>query len=157
MWKHEPLGPGDPPALDPGDAQGSSSSMLWPFGKGKERKAKADYTQVVEQMTALRESTAPKAKFVADVRGLDVAGVKVAPAIGDLAAGIGKIADTLDELATRCRSVAASASDEQLTDHAWLTKALATDATVALGRDAHEFVGQALVETQPLPQAEAAG
>ena len=53
-------------------------------------------------MTALRESVAPKAKFVADVRGLDVAGLKVAPTIGDLAAGIGKIADTLDGLATRC-------------------------------------------------------
>jgi hypothetical protein len=155
VWKHEPLGPGDPPPIDPSDE--SSSSSLWPFGKGKERKAKADYAQVVEQITALRESVAPKAKFLADVRGLDVAGVKVAPAIGAVAAGIGKIADTLEGLATRCRSVAASASDEQLTDHTWLTNALASDATVALGRDAHEFVDQALVETQLPPQGGAAG
>jgi hypothetical protein len=151
VWKHEDLGPGDPPPVDTSDADASTSLISWPFGKGKERKAKAEYARIVAEMAALRDSGAPKEKFVADVRGLDVAGLKVVPAIGELAAGVGKVVDTLDGLATRARSVASSASDEQLTDHAWLTKALAAEATVTLGRDAQEFVTQALVETPPAP------
>ena len=153
-WKHEVLGPGDPPpAIDAGTTDDATSMFSWPFGKGKERKAKADYEQVVQQMSALRETQAQKAKFVADVRGLDVAGAGVAPALGDLAAGVSTIADTLDQFATRCRSVATSANDEQLTNLGWLTNALGADGVASLGRDAQEFIQLALVETHVPPPA----
>jgi hypothetical protein len=146
VFKHEALAPGDPPPLDPND---DDSSSWWPLGKNKQRRARADYSRVVDEMAALRQSAAPTAKFVADVRGLDVAGVQVVPAIGGIAAGVGKIVDTLDGLATRCHSVAASASDDQLTDHNWLTTALAAQPTIALGTDAHDWINHALVDTQP--------
>jgi hypothetical protein len=151
-WKHEVLGPGDPPpAIDASNNEGGFSLFSLPFRKGKERAAKADYERVVVEFASLRETEAQKARFVADVRGLDVAGTSVAPALGDLAAGVTRIVDTLDNLATRCRSVATSASDEQLTEHNWLTTALAPEDVISLGSDAQEFVRQALVETHVPP------
>ncbi len=146
-WKHQALGPDEP--LPPIDIAGNTAAggFPWPFGKGKEEKARKDYAAVRKQIEALQGDEAMKARFVADVGGLDMAGIKVAPALDQLVSGITRVDHALDQQATRVTSVAASADDTQLVDAAWLTKALDAGALGGLATDATAFVQRALVTT----------
>lgn len=145
-WRHRALSPDDP--LPPIDiAANASGGFGWPFGKGREDKARKDYAAVLDQIESLQADEAMKARFVADVGGLDIAGTNVAPALDQLVSGITKVGHILDQHATRFTSVAASADDAQLVDAAWLTTALDVQALDRLAADATAFVQRAQVTT----------
>ena len=152
-WKHKTLAPGEsPPPLDVAAEQESGFSFPW--NKSAEKRAKKDYIAVLAQIEESKTEVAQKAQFVADVKGLDIAGNNVIPALNNLASGIRKIADTLDQAGERLESVCENANDAQLTDASWMKNALNLGAVTELGPEAAAFVQQALVETHLQPPAE---
>lgn len=151
-WKHKTLAPGEsPPPLDVAAEQESGFSFPW--NKSAEKRAKKDYIAVLAQIEESKTEVAQKAQFVADVKGLDIAGNNVIPALNNLASGIRKIADTLDQAGERLESVCENANDAQLTDASWMKNALNLGAVTELGPEAAAFVQQALVETHLQPPA----
>jgi hypothetical protein len=154
VWKHQRLAPGDKPP--PIDVTGPSNTTIlgfhWPWTRRKENDAQADYATVLTKIDALEAEVRRKAQFLTDVKGLDIAGRRVSPALDQLRSGIGQVVRDLDNFAAHSKATALG-SDDQLGDSAWVLTSLQPDAVEALADDARQFMTVALVQTHVLPPA----
>jgi hypothetical protein len=155
-WKHETLAPGDnPPPIDvTGPSDSTSVGFHWPWSRHREDEAKADYAAVLAKIEALETEEKPKAQFLADAQGLDIAATGVAPALDQLRSGIGKVVGCLQAFTARCAATVMG-SEDQLSDSAWVLHALEVHDVEVLADDARRFTTEAFVETHVPPPGDA--
>lgn len=149
-WRDQKLSPGqDPPSPE---SLSTPTGSDWPWRRSKSQRAKAKYAELVAAFKQASQQEQRKAQFVTEASGLDAVGTRAIQSLAHLESDIGEVARLIDAARDRVTSVAAVASEKQLTDARWLVKAIDLNDVLALTQPAKTFVTGALVE-QPTAAA----
>ncbi len=113
----------------------------------KSEAAAKKYRTLRQQVTADEEQLAKTQRLLDDTAGLEAEGTQAIRSLADLTSAIRSVSNEFSQAAERIEGACNLATDEQLTDAAWLERAVDLSAFPGLAAAAQRFTERALVES----------